>query len=109
MSANRSPYGKSLKDEIIDLASSGKTSHEIARLTGSSRKNIQNRISDYQSDGLIPLLKVSDLPGASRAALAQAAKARGISRAKLAARIINVVLADDLIRAVLDDEEDRAT
>jgi predicted transcriptional regulator len=98
------------RSEIIRLVKLGLTDQEIADLRAVSLSTVRTTLSHARKLGELPPVhdqgvgKAFRMRSATYARLAAEATARGITAPNLCRRILDVVVADNLFRAVLGDE-----
>lgn len=91
-------------DAAMALKARGLTSRQIAEAIGISIPNVEALIASRQrTEGMKKHRPPPSLPAHIASALAPHAHNRGITAPELAARILETVIADQLIDAVLDD------
>lgn len=98
------------RSEIIRLVKLGLTDQEIADLRTVSLNTVRTTLSQARKLGKLPPVRGQGVGKAFRvcsatyARLAAEATARGVTAPNLCRRILDVVVADNLFRAVLGDE-----
>lgn len=91
---------------ILELGLQGIPAHEIATKTGLNYDNVRRQLSRYRERGFdIPKCVTVNLSSETNRAILEASRRRGIKVHTLLQRLVTVLVAENLIDAILDDGE----
>ena len=85
---------------VVAMKKKGLRTKEIAYQLGTTDNSVRATLSRYAAQQKRIAIYVE---GETRKKLLKAAKARGVKTEELAARVLNVVVGDNILNAVLDD------